>query len=135
MAHAQKPDFFFRRNGRVHLNRRWRQFSRLLAAKVCASSFIVGSNAGYTMFRGSVKGTGYPRQSPVSPSLPVPCVTVCHYISTGLYCRHISMWSPANLTGFLGSTYSIPANGRTLPKIRPLPFPSTSHYLPLYRYY
>ena len=43
------------------------------------------SNAGYTMFRGSVKGTGYPLHSPVSPSLPLPCVTVCHHISTGLY--------------------------------------------------
>jgi len=32
MGHAQKPDFVFRRNGRVHLNRRGRQFSRLLAA-------------------------------------------------------------------------------------------------------
>jgi len=31
---------------------------------------ISGSNAGYTMFRGSVKGTGYPLHSPVSPSLP-----------------------------------------------------------------
>ena len=38
MAHAQKPDFVFRRNGRVHLNRRGRQFSRLLAAEVCASA-------------------------------------------------------------------------------------------------
>ena len=28
---------------------------------------ISGSNAGYTMFRGSVKGTGYPHHSPVSP--------------------------------------------------------------------
>jgi len=46
---------------------------------------ISGSNAGYTMFRGSVKGTGYPLHSPVSPSLPLPCVTVCHHISTGLY--------------------------------------------------
>ena len=36
MAHAQKPDFVFRRNGRVHLNGRGRQFSRLLAAEVCA---------------------------------------------------------------------------------------------------
>jgi len=35
MAHAQKPDFVFRRNGRVHLNRWGRQFSRLLAAEVC----------------------------------------------------------------------------------------------------
>jgi len=32
MAHARKPDFVYRRNGRVHLNRRGRQFSRLLAA-------------------------------------------------------------------------------------------------------
>jgi hypothetical protein len=38
---------------------------------------ISGSNAGYTMFRGSVKSTGYPVHSPVSPSLPLPCVTVC----------------------------------------------------------
>ena len=46
---------------------------------------ISGSNAGYTMFRGSVKDTGYPLHSPVSSSLPLPCVTVCHHISTGLY--------------------------------------------------
>jgi len=51
MAHAQKPDIVFRRDGRVHLNRRGRQFSRLLAAEVCASA---GGNAGYTMFRGSL---------------------------------------------------------------------------------
>jgi len=88
MAHAQKPDFVFRRNGRVRLNRRGRQFSRLLAAEVYASAFIIGSNAGYTMFRGSVKGTGYPLYSPVSPSLPLPCVTVYHQISTGVYQLH-----------------------------------------------
>jgi hypothetical protein len=41
MAHAQKPDFVFRRNGRVHLNRRGRQFSRLLAAEVCASALVM----------------------------------------------------------------------------------------------
>jgi len=46
---------------------------------------ISGSNAGYTTFRGSVKGTGYPLYSPVSSSLPLQCVTVCHHISTGLY--------------------------------------------------
>jgi len=34
---------------------------------------ISGSNAGYAMFRGSVKGTGYPLHSPVSPSLRLPC--------------------------------------------------------------
>ena len=50
---------------------------------------ISGSNAGYTMFRGSVKGTGYPLHSPVSPSLPRPCVAVCHHISTGVYQFHL----------------------------------------------
>jgi len=41
MAHAQKPDFVFRRNGRVHLNRRGHQFSRLLATEVCASAVVM----------------------------------------------------------------------------------------------
>ena len=43
------------------------------------------SNAEYTMFRGSVKSTGYPLHPPVSPSLPLLCVILCHRISTGLY--------------------------------------------------
>jgi hypothetical protein len=38
MEHEQKWDFVFRWNGRVNLNRRGRQFSRLLAAEVCASA-------------------------------------------------------------------------------------------------
>ena len=38
MAHAQKADFFFPRNGRVHSNRWGRQFSRLL---VCASAWVM----------------------------------------------------------------------------------------------
>ena len=41
MAHAQKPDFVFHLNGRVHLNRRGSQFSRLLAAEVCASVLVM----------------------------------------------------------------------------------------------
>jgi hypothetical protein len=49
---------------------------------------ISGSNVGYTMFRGSVKSTGYPLHSPVSPSLPLPCFTVCHHVSTGLHCSN-----------------------------------------------
>ena len=40
------------------------------------------------MFRGSVKGPGYPLHSPFSPSLPLPCVIVCHHVSTGLYGRY-----------------------------------------------
>ena len=46
---------------------------------------ISDSNAECIMFRGSVKGTGYPLHFTVSPSLPLPCVIVCHHISTGLY--------------------------------------------------
>ena len=71
MAHAQKPDFFFLRNGRVHLNRQGRQFSRLLAAEVCPSAAVM-------------VGMLDTPCSPVSHSLPLPCVTVCHHISTGL---------------------------------------------------
>jgi len=41
IAHAQKPNFVFRRNGRVHLNRQGHQFSRLLAAEVCASAVLM----------------------------------------------------------------------------------------------
>jgi hypothetical protein len=51
---------------------------------------ISGSNAGYTSFRGSVKSTGYPLRSPVSPSLTLPCVTVCRHISTGVCCSNNS---------------------------------------------
>jgi len=41
MAHAQKPDLVFQRNGRVHLYRRGCQFSRLLAVEVCASAVVM----------------------------------------------------------------------------------------------
>ena len=33
------------------------------------------------------KSSGYPLQSPISPSLPLPRVTVCHLVSNGLYSR------------------------------------------------
>jgi len=60
-------------------------------ASRCAIRFRKRYNAGYTMFRGSVKSTGYPLYSPVSPSLPLPCVTVCHHISTGVYYKHVNI--------------------------------------------
>ena len=41
MAHAQKPYFVFRRNGRVHLNRWGRHFSLLLEAEVYASAAVM----------------------------------------------------------------------------------------------
>ena len=81
MAHAQKPDFVFRRNGRVRLNRREASVQSTTGSR---GVLISGSNAGYAMFWGSVKSTGYPLHSWVSPSLLL-CVTMCHHISTGVY--------------------------------------------------
>ena len=85
IAHAQKPDFVFRakrtspfKSARWverqpgHLNRpggRGVSSVDCWPAEVCA---ISGSNAGYTMFRGSVKSTGYPLYSPFSPSQRPP---------------------------------------------------------------
>ena len=85
MAHAQKPDFVFRRNGRIQLNRRGASVQSTTVSRCVLISGSNVSNAGYNMFRGSVKGIGYPLHSPVSSSLPLPCVTVYHHISTRLY--------------------------------------------------
>ena len=56
MAHAQKPDLVFQRNGQVHLNRRGVSVQSTAGSQGVR---ISGSNAEYTMFRGSVKGTDY----------------------------------------------------------------------------
>jgi len=71
---------------------------------------ISDSNAGYTMFRGSVKGTGYPLHSPVCPSLPSrasPCAItfqlestmqaqaciICCFVHRLQFCNFLC-WSP-----------------------------------------
>jgi hypothetical protein len=64
---------------------------------------ISGNSVGYTMFRGSVKSTGYPLHSPVSPSLPLPCVTMYHHISTGLYFLQIALSSTGYSRGAGGT--------------------------------
>jgi hypothetical protein len=68
MAHAQKPDIVFWWNGRVHLNQRGCQFSRLLAAEVCASA-VVMLNAPYSEVVWRVLATHSVRQFP----LHFPC--------------------------------------------------------------
>jgi hypothetical protein len=73
MAYAQKPDFVFRRNGRVPLNRRGVSVQSTTGSRGVR---ISGSNAGYTMFRGNVKSTGYPIHSPVSLHIP-SCASPC----------------------------------------------------------
>jgi len=124
MAHAQKPDLVFQRNGLVHLNLVVASVPSTTGSQGVRISGSNGSNAGYTMFWGRVqdywlpiplacfpftsptlrhsvpsaavmldtpcseeqcKTTGYPFHSHVSPSLPLPCVTVCHQVSTELY--------------------------------------------------
>ena len=72
MVHAQGTHFVFRRNGRVHLNRPGASVQSTTGSRVVR---ISGSNAGYTMFRGSVKGTGYPLHSPVHLNRPVGITT------------------------------------------------------------
>ena len=78
MAHAEKPEFVFRGNGRVHLNRPGRQFTRLQAAEMCASAVIMlDKTCSEVVWR--VLSTHSIRQ------FTLPCVTVCHHISTGVY--------------------------------------------------
>ena len=81
MAHAQKLDLVFQRNGRVHLYRRGCQFSRLLAAEVCGSA-VVMLDRPCTIVHDCA---GYPLHSPFSPSLLHPYVSVCHQIPFLLY--------------------------------------------------
>jgi hypothetical protein len=81
MVHAQKPDFVFRRNGPSPFKSAGASVQSTTGSR---SVRISGSKAGYTTFRGSVKGTGHPLHSSVSPSPPLLSVTVCHHVSTGL---------------------------------------------------
>ena len=82
LSHAQKPDFVFRRNGRVHLNRRGRQFSRLLAAEVCASAVVIlDTPCSEVVWR--VLATHSIRQFPLHfPSRTSPCAITFQLDST-----------------------------------------------------
>ena len=65
------------------------QFSRLLAAEECASAVVIVVMLDTPCSEVECKATGYPLHSHVSPSLPLPCVTVCHQVSTELYNRFL----------------------------------------------
>ena len=73
---------------------------------------ISGSNAGYTMFRGSVKGTGYPLHSPVSPLTSPP---VRHRVPS-----HFNWTLLSVMTDSMDQSYSWEANnfsaGHEVPK-------------------
>ena len=82
MAHAQKPDFVFWRNGQVHLKRWGRQLSRLLAAEVCASAVVMlDTPCSEVVWR--VLATHSIRQFPLHfPSCASPCAITYQLVST-----------------------------------------------------
>jgi hypothetical protein len=85
MSHAQKPDFVFRQNGQVHLNRQGRQFSRLLAAEVCALTvvMIVMLDTTCTEVVWRVLATHSISQFPLHfPSCASPCAIIFQLDST-----------------------------------------------------
>ena len=118
MAHVQKPDFIFRWNGRVHLtltlltwriwwapnnvskwqmgfnsafeglNRRRRQFSRLLVAEVCASAVVMlDTPCSEVVWR--VLATRCIRQFPLHfPYLASPCAITFQLESTSSSLPH-----------------------------------------------
>jgi len=81
MAHAQKADFVSPRNGRVHSNRWGRQFSRLLAAEVCVSAWVMLDRP-----RSEVAWEYWlPTPFASFPFASPPCDTVCHQVPNDLY--------------------------------------------------
>ena len=84
MAHAQKPDLVFQRNGRVHLNWRGRSVQSTTGSRGVR---ISSSNAGYTMFWGWVQDYWLPTPLARFPFTSPTCVTVCHQVSTELYLK------------------------------------------------
>jgi hypothetical protein len=90
MAQAQKPDLVFRRNWRVHLNRRGRQFSRLLAAEVCASAVVMlDTPCSEVVWR--VLATHSIRQFPLHfPSRASPCAISYQLESNTTFRRMLS---------------------------------------------
>jgi hypothetical protein len=96
--HAQKPDFVFRRNGRVRLNRWGGQFSRLLAAEVSASAVVMlETPCSEVVWR--VLATHSIRQFPLHfPSIASPCAITFQLDSTlkctSTFCRIFRKFLP-----------------------------------------
>ena len=81
MAHAQKPDLVFQRNGRVHLNwRRGGSVQSITGSRGVRISGSNGSNAGYTMFWGRVQDYWLP--TPLA-CFPFTSRTVHHRVPSG----------------------------------------------------
>jgi hypothetical protein len=93
MARAQRLDFVFQIKGPVHSNRRGCQVSQAVSGEVCTSWLLHGSNAGQAVIFCLFSLAGYPLHSPVSPTLLLPCVNVCHQVSILLYVLvYVASW-------------------------------------------
>ena len=105
MAHAQKPDFVFRRNGRVHLNRQGRQFSLLLAAEACALA-VVMLDTPCSEVVSRVLATSSIRQFPLHvPSRVSPCAIAFQLDSTtGV------LWMLRTVAGSQAASHSVTHN-------------------------
>jgi hypothetical protein len=86
-AHMQKPDFVFRRKGRVHLNWWGCQFSRLLAAELCASALVILDTPC------SEAVWEYWLPTPFA-SFPFTSPPMCHRVPPGFKCTllHFRQW-------------------------------------------
>jgi len=93
MAHAQKPDLVFQRNGRVHLNwRRGGSVQSITGSRGVRISGSNGSNAGYTMFWGRVQDYWLP--TPLA-CFPFTSPTVRHRVLSGFNWPLPYLWQSA----------------------------------------
>jgi hypothetical protein len=96
---AQKPDFIFLRNVRVHLNRRGRHFSRLLTAEVCVSA---DKSCSEVVWR--VLDTHSIRQFPLHfPSRASPCAITFQLKSTAPIFNFETLVPVYNIRVFFGT--------------------------------
>ena len=63
------------------------------------------------------KTAGYPPHSHLSPSLPHPCVTVCHQVLNTLYLQSFSSWNNSYLHA-LSPTWTVVLCGTRLALVR-----------------
>ena len=95
MAHAQKPDLVFQRNGQVHLNWRGSVHSTAGSRGVRISEQTMDGPCS----EAQCKSSGYPLQSAISPSLPLPHITMCNHVSNGLYWLYRRLCGPQGWSG------------------------------------
>jgi len=90
MAHAQKPHFVFRRNGRVHFNGHGPQFSRLLAAEVRASAVVMlDTPCSEVVWR--VLATNFIRQFPLYFSTRTSPCAITFQLDSANCCIHTAV--------------------------------------------